>query len=60
MESFWSTLKREELVDGQGLRDARRRPRRRSSSTSRRFIIARDGTSALGYVSPEQFEAALN
>ena len=40
--------------------ETRERPRSRSSSTSSAGTIARRRHSALGYVSPEQFEAALN
>jgi transposase InsO family protein len=58
MESFWSTLKRE-LVDGQQYAT-----RAEATASIFEFIeVFYNRTrrhSALGYVSPEQFEAALN
>ena len=58
MESFWSTLKRE-LVDGRAY--ATHDEARRSIFEYIEVFYNRTRRhSALGYVSPEQFEAALN
>jgi transposase InsO family protein len=58
MESFWSTLKRE-LVDGQNY--ATHDEARRSIFEYIQVFYNRTRRhSAIGYVSPEQFEAALN
>ena len=59
IESFWSTMQRE-LLDPRTWATPQPSSPRRSSSGSKAGTTPADGTPALGYLSPVEYEALHN